>query len=173
MGVRRITLLLVPLLVALLAAPAHAALWMEFEPASGHPGTEVTGRTAGNGAMRAGDGPFPAFLVVVATNERTPIGEVVVDRHDNGTLRFTVPEVPGGKYEIQIHCEPCAPFSAGQTELTVGEFRVLGPKSVAPVSEPTRYPLSLMAILILGCVLLGAMVLRRRARPAGPAIKSR
>jgi len=165
MGARRIILLLVSLFVALLVAPADAALWMEFEPVSGHPGTKVVGHTMGNGALRVGDGPYPAYLVPVATNDRTPIGEVVVDNQDNGTLRFTVPDVPRGKYEIRIYCEPCAPYSAGETELKMGEFRVLGP-ALLPV-EPSQSDAVPIAVLVACCVLLGGMTLYRRPGASG------
>jgi hypothetical protein len=164
-GGRRVIPLLVLLSIPFVAVPAEAALWMEFEPPRGDPGTKVVGRTVGNGAMRAGDGPYPAYLVPVATNDRTPIGEVVVDDEDNGTLRFTVPDVPGGKYEIRIHCEPCAPYSAGRTELPLGEFRVLGPAILPPV-EPGQSDLVSIAVLVACCVLLGGLGFHRNAAPS-------
>lgn len=154
---------LVLLLVVLAAQPAHAALWMEFEPSKGYPGTRVEGRTMGEGALTNGPGrAFPAWLDPFDRKERIPIGHVVVDADGNGTLKFEVPDVPGGKYTVIMSCKPCAPYSAGATEAHLGEFRVLGPPAPPPPESSQRdgsFPG--IAALTVVCLLLGAFVLRR------------
>jgi len=162
MGERRITLVLVLLLVALSAPPARAALFMEFDPPRGRPGTVVKGRTAGDGALAVGPGrAFPVVLDPFATKDRIPIGHVIVDERGNGTLRFEVPDVPGGKYTVLMSCMPCAPYSAGRTEVPIGDFRILGlPAPGRPPSDETRVPGALIVLAV--CALLAGLVFRRR-----------
>jgi hypothetical protein len=155
MGERRITLVLVVLFVALLAPPARGALFMEFDPPRGRPGTIVTGRTAGEGALTGGTGRrFLVYLDSLETKDWIPIGHVAVDKRGNGTLEFEVPDVPGGKYTVLMSCPPCAPYSAGRTEVPIGDFTVIGPPPPAPPPEeeswvPLGIALTGVAVLVL------------------------
>jgi hypothetical protein len=166
MGERRITLVLVLVFVALSAPPAQAALYMEFDPPRARPGTVVTGRTVGDGALAIGTGrALPVVLDPFHTKERIPIGHVIVDERGNGILKFTVPDTPGGKYTVLMSCMPCAPYSAGRTEVPIGDFRVVGPPPPPPPpSDETQVPGALIVAAV--CVLLASLALRRRLTPS-------
>jgi hypothetical protein len=159
----RFTLLLVLIWLGLVASPARAALFMEFEPPEARPGKIVHGRTIGEGAFAVGPGrAFPAWLVPVGDGDRTLVGHVRVGARGNGTLTFEVPDVPGGTYEVVMSCAPCAPYSAGRTEVPVGELLVLGPRPPVAV-ETSRDPFPAIVVLAAGCLLVGGVVLRRRS----------
>jgi hypothetical protein len=119
-----------PIVIALAlgAETVRAALWLDFDPTSGPPGSTIAVRTHGHGAFGAspvGDA-FPLYLVVDdSTDQLLRIGAVTVDIHHDGIGSFVVPEVAPGEYGSMIRCEPCAEHSAGRTLLPMGPFTVL------------------------------------------------
>lgn len=96
----------------------------------------------GKGAATAGRGEsFPVFLVGLV---RERIGSLKVDEAGNGTLRFEVPGgIPDGDYEVELHCPPCAPTSAGREDVPVGEFTIL-----EPPGPPFRTPPPLLWVIL-------------------------
>jgi hypothetical protein len=150
-------------LLALAAAvPAVAALFVNLDPTSGPPGTEVTGRTGGEGAIAAQVDPLPAFLVVAATADSVTspddpnlieIGELVVDAAGNGRISFRVPQIEPGDYVVMVFCPDCAPFSAGRTMAPVADFRVT-PLPPATDTEPVAPDGVSVLLIVAGVVLL-------------------
>lgn len=163
MGGRRTTLVFTWLFLVALAPPAHAALFLEFDRPSAHPGTVVVGRTAGEGALAVGPGrAFPVYLDPFETKDRIPIGHVIVDARGNGTLKFEVPDVPGGKYTVLMSCHPCAANSAGRIVVPLGDFRVLGPPAPPPAPKSESWLPG--ALVLSGVIVLGVLVYLRRGR---------
>lgn len=164
----------VVVLSLLAVGPASAALFVVLEPTSGPPGTQVTGRTGGEGAFSTQVDPLPTYLVAKgaadsATSPDDPgliaIGELVVDAAGNGRISFSVPQVEPGDYVVIVFCPSCAPFSAGRTMAPVADFRVtssLPATDTVPVDSVGWSGLSAVfaALLLLAVVLLA--VLRRR-----------
>jgi hypothetical protein len=120
-----------------LASSASAALWLTFGQTRGAPGTVVTVKTQGSGALAniAPDSPpLRVFFVrtehlgVTSPNDEhlIPLGELTVDAEGNGELRFTVPNVPSGDYVTLTHCIPCRPFSAGRELIPTGPDKPVG-----------------------------------------------
>ena len=123
-----------------LAVTASAALFLTFSTTRAAPGTVVTARTGGSGALagvRSSGRPLRVFLISADELDRNapdigvtspadtrliPIGDLRVDAEGNGTLRFTVPEIPSGEYTTVIHCVPCAASSGGREFLATGPF---------------------------------------------------
>ena len=147
------------------AVPTYAALFLILEPASGPPGTEVTGRTGGRGAFLRRVDPLPTFLVarsaarsVASPDDRTlvEIGMLVVDEAGNGEIRFEVPEVAPGDYVVMVFCRSCAEFSGGDVMAPVADLRVTeGP------TEGLSPPLVVFALLLFAVALLLAPRMRR------------
>ena len=91
-------------------------------------------RTAGNGALArlpTGSPPLRVFLARVsdADSITSPsdrrllaLGRLRIDRQGNGSLRFTVPDVPSGRYTTLTHCAACAASSGGRALLPTGPF---------------------------------------------------
>lgn len=105
------------------AAPTYAALFLVLDPVSGPPGSDVTGRTAGQGAFSSQVDPLRTFFVhhSIAESVASPddstlveVGELVVDEAGNGEIHFRVPQVDPGDYVVIAYCPPCAAFSAGR-----------------------------------------------------------
>lgn len=124
------------------AGPATAALWVELDPSLGPAGTEVTGRTGGNGAFRTEVGPLRAFMVAsaaadaVTTPDNTTlveIGRLVIDDAGNGRISFSVPDIPPGRYDVT------APFPSTDTVAVAASSRLV--------------------VVVLGAALLAAAVL--------------
>lgn len=162
-------------LVSLLATvPVAAALYLILDPLSGPPGTEVTGRTGGEGAVATQVDPLPAYLVPAAAADAvtTPddprlvrIGELVVDASGNGRISFRVPHVEPGDYVVMVFCPGCAPFSAGRTMAPMADFYVTPPP---PATDTTPVPPKGWQPLVLagGALLLaGALLAALRLRP--------
>lgn len=110
---------------------AFGAFWFNLDPSSGPPGTTVAGRSVGQGSgTSAASTALPAYLVAQGEHPEsgTRLPDVIVDSAGNVTVRFVVPNVPPGAYEVWVHCEPCGPTSGGRTDLPVASFTVtLGP----------------------------------------------
>jgi len=88
------------LLSLLVVGSASGALFVILEPTSGPPGTEVTGRTGGDGAFASQVDPLPTYLVAKAAADSVtspedpgliPIGELIVDEGGNGRISFLGP----------------------------------------------------------------------------------
>ena len=175
MGARRLGLLFLVLVLVATASPAHASLWIEFEPPRGAPGTLVEGHTMGDGAFQSGEArTMPAFIYpTVGGDNRVPIGHVRIGPHGNGTLTFQVPDVPPGKYSILVICEECAPYSADMTEILVGELRVLGDGTRdIPMVPPAPEQWDVLGTVVLGGLIVIVVVVnvrRGRARARRPS----
>ena len=143
--------------------PAKAALWIEFEPPQGLPGTEVEGRTAGEGALTTGEHrKLAAFL----WSERTgyvPIGHLRVNARGNGTIHFTVPDVGGGDYSIYMNCKRCY---GSEPRAFVGEFSILGARVPVPEPKPPSYVTPTVTLAAL--IILLALVFWKRASRVPP-----
>lgn len=156
-------------LVSLLAVwPASAALFVILEPTAGPPGTDVTGRTGGEGAFASQVDPLPAYLAAKAaadavTSPDDPrligIGALDVDATGNGKITFRVPQVEPGDYVVIVSCPSCAPFSAGRTIAPVADFRVTPspPATDAIAVDPSGQfgPIAVIGWLLLVLLLGG------------------
>lgn len=177
MGRSLVTLSAVAAVAALAAGSARAALFLTFSTTRAAPGTVVTARTGGAGALANIPPGSPSLRVFLAPSDEADaitspddarlvfLGRLRVDEEGNGRLRFVVPDVPGGAYTTLTHCVPCAPFSAGHELLPTGPFStsfvVLGSDSGGGVPV---LPVALAAggaglLLVLG---IGWLVRRRR-----------
>jgi hypothetical protein len=171
---------------ALVAAPfATAALWVVYRPAAARPGATVEARTGGRGAVQPGFAPIPVFLAPAdATGEiRSPrdsrlvrIGALRIDDAGNGRFRFTVPDLPPGRYSTFLLCRECARFSAGRTFLPgdarPGAFRVLASPDDAGAGGrgAWRTPLAVLAVALAAAAAFlaaGRLRLGRRGPEAG------
>jgi hypothetical protein len=133
-GLTKVVVVLSAVAVWLLPTPVSASLWIVLDRTSGPGGTVVHGRTLGSGSVTlATSRSLPLFLVKhdLASQIDDPIderlirlGELVVDSSGDGTTSFTIPDVTPGQYDVFVHCEPCAPSSAGATMLFVADLKV-------------------------------------------------
>jgi hypothetical protein len=118
-------------MIAVTATPARAALWLEFRPAAASPGVAVHAQTGGQAAMA--DIPnvgLPLVLIPAAQADRlprtvstaaalrtlpgvVPVGMLQIDQQGNGTITFTVPRLPPGRYAAMLWCPACARHSFG------------------------------------------------------------
>jgi len=158
------------LLSLLVVGSASGALFVILEPTSGPPGTEVTGRTGGDGAFASQVDPLPTYLVAKAAADSVtspedpgliPIGELIVDEGGNGRISFLVPQVEPGDYVVIAFCPSCAPFNAGWTMAPVADFHVTSspPATDTVPVDPARWPglIALLAAQLLTVVLLAAL----------------
>ena len=155
--------MLVSAMLLLTAPPANTAVSLRFEPTEAAAGDEVVARTQGDGALIAGRGErFPVYLVGLV---RERIGFLRVDQDGNGTLRFEVPKgLPDDTYEVEVVCRPCAPTSAGRSELTAGEFTVVeGPGPPFPAPPPVVWVILVLVAVVLVVSKVGPVVQRRRS----------
>lgn len=145
------------------AGTAYASLWLEMAPTEAAPGTEVVGQTIGEGAAPDAAGQnIPAFLVPSgsdvggpADDLAEPIGAVEVDENGTGTLRFAVPNVAPGNYDVYVDCHQCSPPGF----IPAGEFRVLQAPAEAGTSPWLLVGAAAAGIVVLGA---GALVVARR-----------
>lgn len=172
---RCITAVLVATLLSLLAAATvSAALFLILAPESGPPGTEVTGRTGGEGALPSAVGPLPTYLVGEAdldgiTSPGDPalvdIGQLLVDAEGNGSIRFVVPELDPGSYVVVVYCPACAAFSGGSVMAPVATFEVIPQGSDTAMRDRSAFAAVLTALG--GLLLFGAILVAiRRQRPS-------
>jgi len=158
------------LLSLLAVGSASAALFIVLEPTSGPPGTEVAGRTGGEGAFSTQVDPLPTYLVAKAAADSVSspddpgliaVGELIVDAAGNGRISFRVPQVEPGDYVVIVFCPSCAPFSAGRTMAPVADFQVTSspPATDTVPVDPARWsgPIAVLAALLLAVVLLAAL----------------
>ena len=142
-GRRKAIVVLGVVLVLLSPAAVSAAFWIVLDRTSGPSGAIVHGRTLGSGSVTvAPSRSLPMFLVKqdLASQIDDPaderlirLGELVVDANGDGTTTFAIPNVVPGEYNVLVHCEPCAPSSAGHTMLIGADLEV----SVAPPATDT------------------------------------
>ena len=139
------TLVGLSLLLAMIggiATPVQAALWLEFRPTAASPGTAVHGRTGGQAALTdSPGGRLPLVLIPAAQADRlprtvstaaalrtlpgvVPVGMLQVDQQGNGTISFTVPRLPPGRYVAMLWCPACARHSSGANVASAGVFTV-------------------------------------------------
>jgi hypothetical protein len=169
---RRAALVTGALLAFVLVWPVAAALFLILEPTSGPPGSEVTGRTGGEGAFSTPVLPLSTYLVAEtaaasvsnpADPRLVPIGELVVDAAGNGAIVFHVPPVEPGGYVVMVFCPSCADFSGGQAMAPLADFRVTSPPpatDTAAGDQAGTVWVAALAALLLASVLLSAA--RRR-----------
>ena len=142
-GRAKVVVVLSAVAVWLAPATVSAAFWIVLDRTSGPSGAVVHGRTLGSGSVTlAPSQSLPIFLVreELASQIDDPadeglvrLGELVVDADGDGTTTFTIPKVAPGHYDILVHCEPCAPSSAGATMLFGADLQV----SIAPPATDT------------------------------------
>jgi hypothetical protein len=159
------------------SATAMASLFVVLDPEEGAPGIVVTGRTGGTRAFGQQSAGLPAFLVpsavvpgledtvpdeaaLTANPGLTPVGQLEVDPEGNGSIRFRVPEVRPGTYQLFLLCESCARFSAGRTFIPVADFRVTDPEGRYR-RETGPWPL-IVAGMMAGLLVLAASWERTR-----------
>ena len=129
-------------MITMTASPARAALWLDFRPSAASPGTAVHGRTGGQAAMAdSPGGRLPLVLIPAARADRlprrvstaaalrtlpgvVPVGVLRVDHRGNGSITFTVPRLPPGRYAAVLWCPACARFSSGTNVVSTGELTV-------------------------------------------------
>ena len=131
-------------LLAVLPAPADAAVWLELEPTAASPGSTVHGRTGGEGGLSSGAGETLELYLVPDTaqighrdedrgvwvwpDEVPPgaraLAPLVVDTEGNGYTEFVVPDVGPGGYVLVMACPMCD-MATGESLVPVGEFTVL------------------------------------------------
>ena len=152
--------------IAVTAAPAQAALWLEFRPAAAPPGTAVHGRTGGQAALAASPGVRLPLVLIPATQaerlprrvsdaaalrtlpEVVPVGMLQVDQQGNGTITFTVPRLRPGRYAAMLWCPACARSSSGTNVAYTGELTVTS----------RRLPLTGLAVVWRAGVALGLLL---------------
>ena len=173
-AVPSITLAVVATLLT--AGIVNASLFLILTPESGPSGTEVTGRTGGHGAFATSVvGPLQTYFVdqadadgVISPDDPAlvDIGQLMIDRSGNGSIRFVVPNLAPGAYVVMVHCTPCASFSAGRVMLDVASFDVtLKAPDTAMVD---RFPAALLLTAFGVMLVLGAITfaMSRRRTPA-------
>ncbi len=161
--------------VFLSPTPVSAAFWIVLDRTSGPSGTVVHGRTLGSGSVTlAPSRSLPLFLVEdgLASQIDDPtdgrlirLGDLVVDANGDGTTTFTIPAVAAGQYDVLVHCEPCAPSSAGATMLHGADLEV----SLAPPATDTVPASTFGAWVLLALVVVAATLLLLRRVPGRPA----
>jgi len=135
----------------------RAALFLEFQPGDGAPGSRVMARTSGSGAtLVAGGSSLPMWFVPSGHefpgSDAIPVGTVEIDKAGNGHTTFSVPEARPGVFDVYLHCEPCAPFSGGRTDIWVGEFVILvapPPTDATPASRNAPWPAALAIVFLV------------------------
>jgi len=171
---RSITLAIVAALIT--AGSVHAALFLVLAPESGPSGTEVTGRTGGEGAFASSVvGPLQTYFVDQADADGVSspddpalvdIGQLMIDTSGNGSIRFVVPDLAPGGYEVVVHCPQCAEFNAGRIMLGVASFDVT--RKPPDTALLDRLPAAVWLTAFGGLLLFGAIAfaMRRRRSPA-------
>src|SRR5687768_1143826 len=145
----KVVVVLSALAVWLSPTPALAAFWIVLDRTSGPTGAVVHGRTLGSGSVTlAPSRSLPMYLVKQDLTAQIDdpdderlirLGELVVDANGDGTTTFAIPDVAPGRYDVLVHCEPCAPSSAGATMLYGADLEVSMTPPVTdtgPVAKP-------------------------------------
>lgn len=162
----KVLVLLSALALWLWPAPVSAAFWIVLDRTSGPSGAVVNGRTLGSGSVTlAPSRSLPMFLVKqdLASQVDDPaderlirLGELVVDANGDGTTTFTIPNVVPGEYDVLVHCEPCAPSSAGRTMLFGADLDVsvtTPATDTGPVATYVAWPPVLFLVTVATLVL--------------------
>ena len=149
---------------ALMTAPAHASIWLNFERERGVPGQSVNGYLL-QGALR-GD-PVETYPIFLASRERSNVTDpndpelkligtlAVEDSWKGGTVSFKVPSLQAGMYLAYLHCEPCAPASGNRSIFAVGEFEVLAvDRESLPSTGNKPWLPGAVAFVLLGLLLV-------------------
>ena len=173
-GRTTVLVVLSALAVWLSPTPVSAAFWIVLDPTSGPSGTVVHGRTLGSGSVTlATSRSLPLFMVDQGlasvidqpSDERLiRLGELVVDAEGDGTTTFTIPDVAPGQYDVLVHCEPCAPSSAGATILYGADLEVsLSPwaNDSGPVTIDLVWPL--VALIVVAAALFAWRLISKRS----------
>jgi hypothetical protein len=162
------------LAAAVFAGGASGALFLRFSSTRAEPGEVLIAQTAGNGALASipkGSPPLRVFLVPTHEADRirspsddrlTALGRLRADRKGDGSLRFTVPDVPPGSYTTLTYCVPCAAFSQGTRWAPTGPFP--GPFVVTRKGDDgfPFWPVLLAATALVGAGAVGWSARRRR-----------
>jgi len=179
MGRTLLSLAAVFLGAAVLAGGASGALFLTFSTTKAAPGTVVTARTGGRGALAKipkGSAPLRVFLAPADDaagisspddGRLTALGRLRVDPQGDGSLRFTVPDVPPGRYTTITHCVPCAAFSGGAEMAPTGPFS--GSFTVTRRSDDGFPLLPVLLGAAAAFVGVGAVGWRGRKRRSGRA----
>lgn len=130
------------LLIAAAGGATAGGAWFDFEERYYRAGEIAVGTVVTHGGSLGWveDGPFYAYLLPgdvtrVPAFSEIPLGGVELeDTGDGGvraTVRFVVPDLPGGEYFVGYCNEPCAD---GLGDIIGGYLRILGdpPPRVAP-----------------------------------------
>lgn len=173
-GRAKVLVVLFALAVWISPTPVSAAFWIVLDRTSGPSGTVVHGRTLGSGSVTlAPSRSLPLFLAAqhVASQIDDPtdedlvrLGELVVDADGDGTTTFTIPDVAPGDYDVLVHCEPCAPSSAGATMHYGADLEV---SLTPPATDTERVPTSGAWLLVAVVVGLATLVVVSRVRTRG------
>lgn len=160
---------------------AHAALWLELTPSTAPRGAIVHAKTLGKRALATKRAlSLPTFLVDSEVKRiQDPddarlvrIGDLRVNESGDGSLTFRVPDLPPGAYTVMVHCQVCAPFSAGREILPAGEFVIEPGPPVASPPQPrgdsgTYWWIVPVLVLALALALLALSVSARRRLSSG------
>lgn len=172
----KVTLVLLSFSLVHSPSESTASLWLSLDSKQGKPGLVVKGKTQGRGSVSAVESGAHLPTFFVRQNADPPvdniddprlvrIGALVIDRGGNGTIRFVVPQVPSGEYEVVVFCADCAAYSAGRTLLPVGTFKVIGaPGPSGPVENSSSTWVPIAGVLISVGAAGTFFLLRRRAR---------
>jgi hypothetical protein len=153
------------------ASTARAAIWVEFHPPSAAGGTTVEVRGYGFRPLQT----LEVFLTPkdAADSITSPddprlirIGVLTGNENGEGSFLFVVPNVPPGVYEGMIHCETCAPYSAGRI-MVPGEYLTIVPPTMPKAGTmPSNSDFESVMQVIVGLSLiisgLGLNALARR-----------
>jgi selenocysteine lyase/cysteine desulfurase len=180
----------VALAIVTTAPPAQAALWLELRPAAASPGEVVHGRTGGQAAMAGSPGVrLPLVLVKAERAGRlppkvsssaalrmlpgvVPVGTLEVDRRGDGTITFTVPNVPPGRYATVLWCPGCARYSFGANVVHTGVLTVTGGRLPSTGRAVAWQVAVALVLLLVGAGLLALGYAHRRMDPTtGPAAR--
>jgi hypothetical protein len=154
----------------------NAALFLILAPESGPSGTEVVGRTGGEGAFASSVvGPLQTYFVdeadadgVISPDDPAlvDIGQLMIDTSGNGSIRFVVPNLAPGGYVIMVHCPRCTEFNAGRVMLGVASFDVTPNASDTAMLD--RFPAAVLLTAFGALLLFGAITfaMSRRRIPA-------
>ena len=95
-----------------------------------------------------------------------PVGVLRVDQRGNGTITFTVPRLPPGRYAAMLWCPACARHSSGTNVAYTGELTVT--RRRLPVTGPAvgwQTGMALGLLLIGGGLLVASGSGTRRGLP--------
>jgi hypothetical protein len=95
-----------------------------------------------------------------------PVGVLRVDQRGNGTITFTVPRLPPGRYAAMLWCPACARHSVGTNVAYTGEFTVTSRR--LPLTGPAvvwQAGVALGLLLVGGGLLVASASGTRRGLP--------